>query len=81
MNKASISSHEIKVEHSIRPDVGREFLTLDVEGWDDVRKLTKKVLVFGGKKFTFSGWNSDTNQCFFAKPLHGEAHFAQISSK
>jgi len=76
--KATIVPNEIKVEHNIRPDVGREFLTFDVEGWDEVQKLSKKVLVFNDKKFTFSGWNSDNNQCFFAKPLDFEASFAKI---
>lgn len=51
--KATIAPNEIKVEYSIRPDVGREFLTIDIEGWDDVKKLVKKVLVHEGKKFTF----------------------------
>jgi len=76
--KATIVPNEIKVEHNIRPDVGREFLTFDVEGWDEVKKISKKVLVFNNKKFTFSGWNSDTNQCFFTKPLDFEASFAKI---
>jgi hypothetical protein len=70
MQKATINPKEIPVVHSIRNDVGREFLTIDVpEGWDDVKKICKKVLTFDGRKFTFSGWNSDTNQCFFYRVL------------
>lgn len=76
---AIIASGEIKVQHSVREDVGREFLSLDVpNGWDDVKKLTNKVLIFAGKRFTFTGWNSDDNQCYFAKPLIGEAEVAKI---
>lgn len=67
---ATISPNEIPVTHSIRKDVNREFLTLDVpNGWDDVKKISKKVLTYDGRKFTFSGWNSDTNKCFFFRML------------
>lgn len=34
-------------------------------GWDDVKKLTKKVLQYDGKTFVWSGWNSDRNVSFF----------------
>ena len=78
---ATISKDEIKVEHSIRPDVGREFLSIDIEGWDDVKKLTKKVLLFEGKKFTFTGWNSDDNKCYFAKPIGQDVVVAKVSKK
>ena len=76
--KATIAQNEIKVEYSIRPDIGREFLTIDIEGWDDVKKILKKVLVHEGKKFTFTGWCSDKNKCYFAKPINGEAATAKI---
>jgi len=70
MQKATINPNEISVVHNIRNDIGREFLTIDVpEGWDDVKKICKKVLTFDGRKFTFSGWNSDTNKCFFYRVL------------
>ena len=79
MTKATISTTDIPVRHSIRPDVGREFLTLDVpDGWDDVKKICKKVLVYEGRKFTYSGWNSDRNECFFAKPLNSEGSYAKF---
>jgi hypothetical protein len=69
--KASILTNDIPVVYSHRPDVAREFLTIDVpEGWDDVKKICKKVLSYDGRKFTFTGWNSDTNQCYFARSLH-----------
>lgn len=80
MIKATINPNEIAVNYSIRPDVGREFLTIDVEnGWDSVKKLTNKVLVFENKRFTFTGWCSDTNKCFFAKPINQDAYTAKIS--
>lgn len=79
--KATISPNEIHVEFSSRPDVGRDFLTIDVEnGWDDVKNLSKKVLIYGegNQRFTFTGWNSDTNKCFFAAPLGRNASVATI---
>lgn len=83
METATISPNEIKVVHTHRPDVAREFLTIDVpNGWDDVKKLVKKVLTYDGRKFTFTGWNSDTNQCYFARSLHENvAPVAKISTK
>ena len=76
---ATISNKEIKVEHNVRKDVNREFLTFQIEnGWDDVKKVHKKVLVFEGRKFTFSGWNSDTNECYFFRPLNGESQVAKF---
>jgi len=80
MMKATISSNEINVEHSIRPDVNREFLTISVDGWNEVKKLTKKILLFDGKKFAFTGWCSDTNKCFFAKPINGQPLTATIQN-
>ena len=68
--KATISPNEVSVVYSYRPDVQREFLTIDVpNGWDDVKKLTKKVLTYDGRKFTFTGWNSDDLKCYFARSL------------
>ena len=68
----AIVSSSIEVRHSIRPDVQREFLAISVpDGWDDVKKISRKVLVFDGREFTFTGWNSDRNECFFARALDG----------
>ena len=79
--KASISPTEIPISsHSIRSDVGREFLTISCpDGWDDVKKLTKKVLTYDGRKFTFAGWNSDRNECFFARDINQDPPIAKIS--
>jgi hypothetical protein len=71
MTTATVSPNEIKVRHSVRTDVGREFLTIDVpNGWDDVKKITHKVLTYEGRKFVFTGWNSDRNECFFFRMLN-----------
>jgi len=69
--KATIVPNEIAVVHSHRPDIGREFLMIQVpNGWDDVAKICKKVLSYSGRKFTFTGWNSDRNECYFGRSLH-----------
>ena len=76
---ATINPKEIPVQHSIRPDVGREFLTVKIpNGWDDCKKIKNKVLTFEGKKFTWSGWNSDTDEAYFVCPIGGNAQFATI---
>ncbi len=68
--EATIAKNHIKVRHSVRPDVGREFLTVDCpEGWDDVKKICNKILLFQNKKFTYTGWNSDRNEAFFARGI------------
>ena len=79
MKKATIMTNEIPVSHSVRPMVGREFLTVQCpEGWDDVEKLTNKVLLFEDRKFTFAGWNSDRNEAFFACLMNGTSSTATI---
>ena len=66
--KATVSQNEIAVVYSNRAEINREFLTIDVpNGWDDVAKLTKKVLRYDGKTFVFTGWNSDSLKCFFVR--------------
>ena len=63
---ATISKNEIAVVYSSRD--GIEHLTIDIpNGWDDVAKLTKKVLRYDGKPFVFTGWNSDTLKCYFVR--------------
>ena len=78
MSTATISKNEIAVVYSNRTDVNREYLTIDVpNGWDDVSKLTKKVLTYDGKKFVFTGWNSDDLKCYFVR----SNEIATISNK
>lgn len=81
---ATISPNEIEVQYSYRPDVGREFLSIECpNGWDDVKKLTRKVLTYDGRKFTYSCWNSDVNRCYFYRLLSSPSrnNIAVISAK
>jgi len=79
--KATIVPDEIFVNHTIRPDFGREFLSFPINGWDEVKKLTKKVLLFEGRKFIFSCWNSDRMEIVFYRMLDGSTQTAKIVSK
>ena len=76
--KANIVPNAISVTASTRPDVGRKFLSFDIEGWDEVSKLSKKVLEYGGEYYTFTGWNSDKNQIYFARPINEDPTFAKF---
>ena len=77
MNTASIDSNKISVNHTVCDN--REFLTFNVpNGWDDVRPLTNKVLAYCGQDYTFSGWCSDRNQCWFVRILNGPSFVAVI---
>ncbi len=77
MNIASIASIKISVNHTVFED--REFIKFSVpNGWDDVKKLTNKVLTFEGRDFTFSAWNSDENNCWFVRILDGPSFVAVI---
>lgn len=75
---ATIIPNEISVQHSIRPDVAREFLSFSISGWDEVKKLTKKVLTYDGRKFVFSCWNSDRMEIVFYRTLDGSTLTAKI---
>ena len=76
---ATISENEISVTHTIRPDVGREFLKFSINGWDDVKKISKKVLNYDGRKFIFSCWNSDDMYCVFYRMSDDSTQVARIS--
>ena len=79
---ATILENELAVEHIVREEVGREFLKFKVpNGWDDVKKVSRKVLEYDGKKFIFSGWNSDHNYCCFYRMLDGSTKTAKIVKK
>ena len=76
---ATVVPNEIPVVYTSRADVNREFLTVDCpNGWDDVKKLTKKVLTYDGRKFTFCGWNSDRNTCHFSRMFSGDPSTATV---
>lgn len=81
--KATVFPEEIPVRFSARPDVGRDFVTLSFEGdyeelWKQVSKVSKKVLTYDGRKFTFTGWNSDSGEAFFAAPHQRNADIATV---
>ena len=78
MNSASIAANKIAVK-SIHSYENRDFLTINVpNGWDDVKNLTTKVLTHDGKDYTFSGWNSDDNECYFVRIKNGPNFVATI---
>ena len=48
-------------------DARHALLTLEVPaGWDDVKHLHNRVITFAGRRFGFTGWNSDRNHAYFA---------------
>jgi len=48
-------------------DDNHDLLTLEVPaGWDDVKHLHGRVISFAGRRFGFTGWNSDHNLAYFA---------------
>ena len=81
IKSAQIVEGEIAVFHSVRVDVGREFLSWEISGWDEVKKYTKKVLLFDGRKFTFSCWNSDRMEIVFVRGLNSDPQTAKIVSE
>lgn len=79
MNSAEIAKNKISVGYSIMPDDNHEFLTVNVpNGWADVRKLTGKVLTYEGRDFAWTGWNSDSNQAYWARNITGPSNVATI---
>jgi hypothetical protein len=63
---ATITKNEIAVEYRERADDNTKWLIIDIpNGWDDVKKISRKVLVYNGLRFTFSAWNSDVMRCYF----------------
>jgi hypothetical protein len=63
---ATIAKNEIAVEYRERASDGTKWLIINVpNGWDDVKKISRKVLVYNGLRFTFASWNSDNLVCNF----------------
>lgn len=78
---ASIAKNEIAVSHNVYPEDGFEFLTVFCpNGWDDVKKISSKVLVFDGRRFVYTGWNSDRDEAYFKRPLNSPESVARISN-
>lgn len=66
MENAKIEKNLIAVNSHTRADDGTNWLIIDCpNGWDDVKKLTKKVLTYQNETYTFMSWNSDKNVCYF----------------
>jgi hypothetical protein len=77
---ATVIPNEFPVRYSKRENT--EFITFDVpNGWDDVKKVCKKVLSYDGKKFTFSCWNSDDLYCSFRRDNGVDVSTAKIARK
>jgi len=61
---ATVSTSHLPAVHSVRD--GKHWLTVPVlNGWEDVRPLTGKVLLFGDRTYAFRGWDSDRNEAYF----------------
>jgi hypothetical protein len=73
---ATIAPNEISVTYTLLDD--REFLKFPITGWDDVKKVCKKVLLYDNRKFIFSCWNSDYNYCVFYRMLDGSTKTAKF---
>lgn len=68
MENATITNL-IAVRPSDRRNEGLgRYLTIDIpNGWDDCKKICKKVIEYQGVNYKFTGWNSDRNECFFVE--------------
>ena len=76
--KVTILPDEIAIQYSFRPDVQREFLSFSISGWDEVKKLVKKVLLYDDRKFVFSCWNSDRMEIIFYRMLDNSTKTAKL---
>ena len=74
MSNATIVKNLIPVRHSYSAEMGNRLEIDAPEGWDSVKKICRKVLEFENLKYTFVGWNSDRNVCYFKE----EKNFARI---
>jgi hypothetical protein len=51
---------------SATTDGGWKWLKISVpNGWEDCKKLTRKVLKYNGETYVWRSWNSDYNYCSF----------------
>lgn len=66
MMNAQISNDMIAIESATTDYRGWKWLRISVpNGWDDCKKLVKKVLIFNGETYVWRSWNSDYNYCSF----------------
>ena len=80
MNTAEIVANKFTVtRHSVDQESRREYIEIAVPNlWDDVKQIHHRVLMFDGREFTFSGWNSDTARSYFVRPLVGKQMIAEL---
>lgn len=64
MHTTTIASNELPAVPSTRDN--QHWLTVPCpQGWDDVQKITDKILRFASRSYAFRGWNSDRNEAYF----------------
>jgi len=50
---------------------GEHWLQIRIpNGWDDVKKISNRVLSFEGRTYVFMSWSSDTYLCHFKATDH-----------
>lgn len=65
MNEARISTSKVTVTKPVSIE-GDLYIEVSVpNGWDDVKKLTNKVIEVNQLDFSYTGWNSDRNIAYF----------------
>ena len=62
---ASVVENAIKIESPYEMDGEHWFKVSCPGGWDEVQKLSKKVLRYENRNYVWTGWNSDKNESYF----------------
>ena len=60
----------------VRYDEEHDHITIDVNGYDDIKRVSKLVLRYGDRLYTYTGWNSDRNEAYFRLATSGVAFVA-----
>ena len=69
-NVLNFFDKSLPVVYTVRPEINREFLRFDLpNGSNDLNKISKKILSFKGKDFSFAGWNSEEMTCCFSRVM------------
>lgn len=74
MSEATFTKEVVPVTDKGQHD-GRWWLEIAIpNGWDDVKKHTKKILEYQGREYGWSCWNSDRMVSVFVSPPppHGQ---------
>ena len=65
MNETRIATNKVTVTKPVSIE-GDLYIEVAVpNGWDDVKKLTNKVIEVNQIDFCYTGWNSDRNIAYF----------------